>query len=47
MKKLLSSPMFKNVLVGCMIFTTWISSTQSSILFFGEYAYPKKEDYEN
>lgn len=45
MKKLLSSPVFKNVLVGCMLFTTWISSTQASIFFFGEYEYPSEKDY--
>ncbi len=45
MKKLLSSPVVKNVLVGCMLFTTWISSTHASIYFFGEYPYPKEEDY--
>lgn len=45
MKKLLSSPIFKNVLVGCMLFTTWISSTQASIFFFGEYEYPNEKDY--
>ena len=45
MKKLLSSPVFKNVLVGCMIFTTWISSSQASIFFFGECEYPNEENY--
>ncbi len=45
MKKLLSSPLIKNALTGCMLFTTWIVSTRASLYFFGEYPYPKEENY--
>lgn len=45
MKKLLSSPLLKHALVGCMAFSYWIDITQISVLFFGEYPYPKEEDF--
>lgn len=45
MKKLLASPIFKNVLASCMIFSTWISTTHACALFFGEYPYPNEDDY--
>jgi hypothetical protein len=38
-----------NIIVGllsCMMsYSFWISSTHPCILFFGEYEYPKKENY--
>lgn len=46
MKKRLS-PVIKHLLVSCMGISFWFEITHASILFFGEYAYPKKEDFEN
>ncbi len=45
MKKYLS-PIIKHALVSCIGFSYWVSITHASILFFGEYQYPQKEDYE-
>lgn len=45
MKKYLSS-MLKHALVGCMGISFWFELTHASLFFFGEYEYPKKEDYE-
>ena len=44
MKKLFS-PALRNVLMGCMAFSFWISASYPCILFFGEYEYPDKESY--
>ena len=44
MKKLFS-PAVRNVLMGCMAFSFWISASYPCILFFGEYKYPDKESY--
>ncbi|EEC56267.1 hypothetical protein BACPEC_02774 [[Bacteroides] pectinophilus ATCC 43243] len=41
MKKLFS-PAVRNVLMGCMAFSFWISSSHPCVLFFGEYEYPDK-----
>ncbi|MDE6607649.1 MAG: hypothetical protein K2K54_07840 [Lachnospiraceae bacterium] len=46
MKKRLS-PVIKHLLVSCMGISFWVSITHASVLFFGEYAYPKKEDFKN
>lgn len=45
MKKRLLSPILRNALVSCMIFSTWINGFHACILFFGEYPYPRKEEY--
>lgn len=45
MKKLLASPIVKNLLASCMILSLWVSNTHACILFFGEYPYPREEDY--
>lgn len=37
----------KNALTTCMALGTWFEFTQASFLFFGEYPYPKQEDYQN
>lgn len=37
--------LFKLALTGCMVFGTWIPIHSACVLFFGEYEYPKKEDY--
>lgn len=46
MKKHLS-PVIKHLLVSCMGISFWFEITHASLFFFGEYAYPKKEDFEN
>lgn len=45
MKKLFS-PTVRNVLMGCMAFSFWISCGHACILFCGEEEYPNKADFE-
>lgn len=42
MKKLFS-PAVRNVLMGCMAFSFWISFNHACILFCGEELYPNEE----
>ena len=38
--------MLPKLLISLADFTWWIETNFSSVLFFGEYAYPKKEDFD-
>ena len=40
-------PSFKTLFTQLISLSRWVDVTHPCILFFGEYEYPKKEDYQD